>query len=124
MGKTLGELDNLLRQGNDRAIFDQKEKFIAAVALAPQEKQTATKAAIERIGKIDATLALTDEIARAGNVALLGAPGKAQCRIEDVRISERLADYSSRAADYVAVVRKARSEAETGILGSAMALYL
>lgn len=124
-GKALGELNNLLSQGNDRAIFEQKEKFIAAVALAPQEKQSATRLAIERIGKIDATLALADEIARSGNVALAWERlEELNAESKDVKISERLADYSSRAADYVAIVRKARSQAEQENLGSAMALYL
>lgn len=123
-GKAIMELDALLKQGNDRAIFDQRDKFIAAVAFAP-DKQEPTRVAIERVAKIDAVLAMADEIARVGNVPVAWEKlQKLQQEHKDIRISERLAEYSSRAAEYIATIRQAQAEVNKDNLGSAMALYL
>ncbi|MBE2203881.1 MAG: hypothetical protein IAE94_06065 [Chthoniobacterales bacterium] len=123
-GKALKELDDLLKQRNDRAIYDQKEKFISAVAFAP-DRQEPTKAAIERIAKVEAVLAMAQEIARTGNAALAWEKlDKLHQKSKDAKVSEQLADLSAKASEYVSALRAAEAAATQQNIGSALALYL
>ena len=123
-GKAIMELDTLLKQHDDRRIFDQKEKFIAAVAYAPEKKKD-LESAILRVTEVEKTLEKASEMSKVGNAAgaweTLNAAGAGT---EDQKLQTKLAQATTQCAEYVSLVEKAGQAAESGNLGTAMALYL
>ncbi|CAN5471811.1 hypothetical protein BH09VER1_BH09VER1_26520 [soil metagenome] len=123
-GKAIIELDNLQKEKNDRAIFEQKERFIAAAAYMP-DRQKPLGDAIARVTEVEKALEKAREMEKTGN-----APGAwevlqaATKYSNDNKLSAALAQESMQCAEFVTVMTKAQAAADSGNLGSALALYL
>ena len=124
-GKTIAELDVLIRQGDDRRIFDQKERFIAAVAFA-QDRQKPLSDAIARVMDVEKLIGKAQELQKAGNSAgawetLNAADEKAK---GDPKLAATLSEISNNVAEYISIIAKAKESEGRGNIGSALALYL
>ncbi len=123
--KAIADFDQLLSQGNIRQIFNDKLRFIAAMATdtARQEK---LKKVLEDMQVIETAIARAQEFARRGDPA--GAweavERAAQQFPDDVKLNQLRGNYSSEAASFVESLRTAQRLETHGQIGSSLAWYL
>jgi len=123
--KAIADFDQLLSQGNLRQIFNDKLRFIAAMATIP-ERQDKLKKVLEDMQTIEAATARAQEFARRGDLA--GAweavERAAQQFPDDVKLNQLRGSYSSEAAGFVESLRTAQRLETQGQTGSGLAWYL
>ncbi len=123
--KALGEFDQLISQRNFRQVWNDKVRFIAAVAVNPDRKQTLEKV-MKNMETIEASLMRAEEMSRTGNNA--GAwEGLERAWTEfpdDAKLNQQRADMTTRASDFVKVIRSAEDLEKRDQVGSSLAHYL
>ena len=123
--KALADLDQLLAQHNYRQIFDDKVRFIAAVALYP-ERQTKLKKVLDDMQEIESAIIRASEIAKHGDYA--GAWEQVEKTFqkfpEDNKLNQVRANLTTEAADFVRTLRTAQELEQKGQIGSSLAWYL
>lgn len=124
-GKAIGDLEQLLGQHNYRQIFNDKMRFIAAVALYP-ERQEQLKKVLEAMTQIETAIGRSTELAKMGNAA--GAwegLERAYAQFpDDTKLNQLRANYASESADFVRCIRTAQQLETKGQTGSSLAWYL
>ncbi|XHR30259.1 MAG: hypothetical protein ACFUZC_06795 [Chthoniobacteraceae bacterium] len=123
--KAIADLEQLLAQRNYRQIFDDKMRFIAAVALYP-DRQEQLKKVIENMTQIETAIGRSTELAKMGNPA--GAwegLERAYAQFpDDTKLNQLRANYTSEAADFVRCIRTAQQLEAKGQTGSSLSWYL
>jgi len=124
-GKALVDLDQLISQHNYRAIYDDKMRFIAAVAMYP-DRQDQLKKVIDQMAAIDTAMIQAQEMAKRGDYA--GAWEAVEKTFEkfpdDSKLNEMRADLTTQAADFVRTLRTAQDLEQKDEIGSSLAWYL
>ena len=123
--KALLDFDQLYSQKNYRQIWADKVRFIAAVAVNPQRKPDLEKV-MNDMQTIEAALMRAEEMARQGVYA--GAwetleRSWAQFP-DDAKLNQQRADMTTRASDFVKVVRNAEELEKKEQFGSSLAHFL
>ncbi len=123
--KSLLEFDQLVSQRNYRQIYNDKVRFIAAVAVNPERKQTLEKV-MKNIETIEASLMRAEEMSRTGNHA--GAWESLERAWsdfpDDAKLNQQRADMTTRASEFVKVIRSAEDLEKRDQIGSSLAHYL
>lgn len=123
--KALLDFDQLLSQKNYRQIWADKVRFIAAVSVNPERKPALEKV-MNDMQAIEAALMRAEEMARQGVYA--GAwetleRSWAQFP-DDAKLNQQRADMTTRASDFVKVVRNAEELEKKEQFGSSLAHFL
>ena len=123
--KALGEFDQLISQRNFRQIYNDKIRFIAAVAVNPDRKQTLEKV-MKNMETIEASLMRSEEMSRTGNHAgAWESLERAWAEFpDDGKLNQQRADMTTRASDFVKVIRSAEDLEKREQVGSSLAQYL
>ena len=123
--KALGEFDQLISQRNYRQIWNDKVRFIAAVAVNPDRKQTLEKV-MKNIETIEGSLMRAEEMARTGNHAgAWESLERAWAEFpDDGKLNQQRADMTTRASDFVKLIRSAEDMEKRDQVGSSLAHYL
>ena len=123
--KALLEFDQLVSQRNYRQIWNDKVRFIAAVSVNPDRKQTLEKV-MKNIETIEASVMRAEEMARTGNNAgAWESLERAWAEFpDDAKLNQQRADMTTRASDFVKVIRSAEELEKRDQIGSSLALYL
>lgn len=120
------DFDQLYAQKNYRRIFEEKEKYIAALSQSTPERQQQLREVMNRMQDIEASLMRAQEIDRRGDHA--GAwEGLEMAFVrypDDPKLSQMRADLTTQAPDFVHDIREAKSLEEKGEYGSSLAWYL
>jgi tetratricopeptide (TPR) repeat protein len=123
--QALGDFDQLYAQKNFRQIFDDKEKYIAAISQSP-ERQSKLKEVLFRMQEIETSIMRSQEIARRGDYA--GAWEGVEITFskypDDLKLTQLRAELTTRSPDFVRDLREAKSFEEKGEYGSSLAWYL
>ena len=121
----IADFDKLLSQGNLREIFNDKLRYIAAMATFP-ERHEKLKKVLENMQAIETAVARAQEFARRGDLA--GAweavERAAQDFPDDVKLNQLRGNYSSEAAGFVESLRTAQRLETQSQTGSGLAWYL
>jgi hypothetical protein len=124
-GKALVDLDQLISQHNYRAIYDDKMRFIAAVAMYP-DRQDQLKKVIDQMATIDTAMIQADEMAKRNDYA--GAWEAVEKTFQkypdDSKLNEMRANLTTEAADFVRTLRTAQDLEQKDEIGSSLAWYL
>jgi hypothetical protein len=123
--KALVDLDQLMSQRNYRGIYDDRMRFIAAVAMYP-DRQTQLKTIIEQMATIDTVMSVARDAARQGNYAAAweAVEKSFQKFPDDSKLNELRADLTTQAADFVRTLRTAQDLEQKDQVGSSLAWYL
>jgi hypothetical protein len=125
MQKALLEFDQLLSQRNYRQIWNDKVRFIAAVAVNPERREALEKV-MKSVETIEASLMRAEEMARQSNYA--GAWESLERAWadfpDDPKVNQQRADMTTRASEFVKAVRNAEDLEKRGQYGSSLAHYL
>jgi len=123
--KALTDFDQLLGQGNLRQIFNDKLRFIAAVANVP-EYQDKLRKVLDDMQIIETAIAKAQEFAKRGDAA--GAwetvERVAQKFPDDVKLNQLRGTYSGDAAGFVQALKTAQQLESKGQTGASLAWYL
>lgn len=128
--QALTDFDQLDGQKNFRQIFDDKEKYIAALAMddsnRKSERQEKLRKVLSRMQEIETSIMRSQEIARRGDYA--GAWEGLEVTFgrypDDQKLGQLRADLTTQAPDFVHDIRQAKSYEEKKEYGSALAWYL
>jgi tetratricopeptide (TPR) repeat protein len=128
--QAVSDFDQLHGQKNFRGIFDEKEKYIAAIAAddtgRKADREAKLREVISRIQEIEASIMRSQEIDRRGDHA--GAWEVLEIAFgrypDDQKLSQSRADLTTQAPDFVHDIRQAKSFEEKKEYGSALAWYL
>ncbi len=123
--KSLLEFDQLISQRNFRQIYNDKIRFIAAVAVNPDRKQTLEKV-MKNMETIEASLMRSEEMSRTGNHAgAWESLERAWAEFpDDGKLNQQRADMTTRASDFVKIIRNAEDLEKREQVGSSLAHYL
>ncbi len=121
----LREFDRLVGKRDYRGIWNDKVRFIAAVAVNPERKQTLEKV-MKNIETIEASLMRAEEMSRTGNQAgawesLERAYGDFP---DDGKLNQQRADMTTRASDFVKMIHTAEELEKREQVGSSLAHFL
>lgn len=123
--QAVNDFDQLYNQRNFRQIFDEKEKYIAAISQAP-ERQGKLREVLSRMQEIETSIMRSQEIARRGDYA--GAWEGLEMTFghypDDTKLGQMRAELTTQAPDFVHDIREAKSYEERKEYGSALAWYL
>jgi tetratricopeptide (TPR) repeat protein len=123
--RTLLEFDQLLSQKNYRQIWDDQARFIAAASVDAERGKTLTNVLLN-MRKIEATLLRAEEMGRQGVYA--GAWETLERSWaefpDDPKLNQLRADMTTRASDFVRVIRDAESLEKKEQYGSSLSHYL
>ena len=123
--KTLLEFDQLRSQRNFRQIWNEKIRFIAAAAIDPARKEALEKVMAD-MQTIDGALLRAEEMARQGSYA--GAwetLERAWAQFpDDSKLNQLRADMTTRASDFVKIIRNAEELEKREQFGGSLAHYL
>ena len=124
-GKALMDFDQLLSQRNYRQIYDDRMRYIAAVAMSP-ERQEQLKTVLTNMQTIEESLMKSQEIAKHGDAAgAWEAVEQVYKKFpDDNKLSQAVAERTTEAADFVRTLRTAEGLEDKGQYGSSMAWYL
>lgn len=128
--QALADFDMLQGQGNYRRIFEEREKYIAAVAMDDSSKKSSRQAklreVLDRMQEIEICIMRAQEIAKRGDPA--GAWEGLEIAFEkypdDPKLSQMRADLTTQTPDFVNKVRKAKEMESNGQYSSSLAWYL
>jgi len=119
------DFDQLLSQKNYRQIFDDKERFIAAMAFDP-ERQDQLRQVLADMTKIESAIIRAQEIEKRGDFA--GAWESAETAFQaypmDPKLNQLRANLTTKAADFVRALRRAEELEQNGQIGSSLAWFL
>jgi hypothetical protein len=123
--KALVDLDQLMSQHNYRAIYDDKMRFMAAVAMYPDRQQQLGKV-LEQMETIETVMKAADEAAKEGEYARAweAVEQTFQKFPDDSKLNEMRADLTTEAADFVHTLRNAQDLEQKDEIGSSLAWYL
>ncbi|HEY1581967.1 MAG TPA: hypothetical protein VGF73_02575, partial [Chthoniobacterales bacterium] len=123
--KALVDLDQLISQHNDRQIYDDKLRFIAATALYPA-RQEQLKKILDQMQVIETAIIQAGEIEKHGDYA--GAWETIEKiyerNPEDSKLNQLRASLTTEAAEFVRTLRTAEELETKGEIGSSLAWYL
>jgi hypothetical protein len=123
--KALVDLDQLISQHNYRAVYEDKMRFIAAVAMYP-DRQDQLKKVIDQMATVDTAMIQAQEMAKRGDYS--GAWEIVEKTFEkfpdDSKLNEMRADLTTQAADFVRTLRTAQDLEQKEEIGSSLAWYL
>jgi hypothetical protein len=123
--KALVDLDQLLSQHNYRAIYDDKMRFMAAVAMYP-DRQEQLGRVLEQMETIETVINQAQEWSKRGDYA--GAWEAVEKTFQkfpdDSKLNELRADLTTQAADFVHTLRTAQDLEQKDEIGSSLAWYL
>jgi tetratricopeptide (TPR) repeat protein len=119
------DFDQLVGQKNYRQIYDNRVRFIAALALFP-EKQKQLEEVLNNVGTIEITITQANAMAQQKNYAgAWEAIEKISDRFpDDTKLSQTRADLTTRASDFVRTIRGAQELEKKDQVGSSLAWYL
>ena len=128
--QALSDFDQLDSQHNYRQIFDDKEKYIAALAMddsnRKSERKEKLRKVLSRMKEIETSIMRSQEIARRGDYA--GAWEGLEVTFgrypDDQKLGQLRADLTTQAPDFVHDIRQAKSDEEKKEYGSSLAWYL
>lgn len=130
MVQALSDFDQLDGQGNYRRIFDEKEKYIAAVAADDTSKKTVRQAklrsVLDRMQEIETSIMRAQEISRRGDQsgAWEGLEVTFQKYPDDLKLGQLRAELTTQTPDFVNDIRQAKELEARKQYGSALAWYL
>ena len=130
MVQALSDFDQLEGQGNYRRIFDEKEKYIAAVAADDTAKKTVRQAklrsVLDRMQEIETSIMRAQEISRRGDQsgAWEGLEVTFQKYPDDLKLGQLRADLTTQTPEFVNDIRQAKDLEARKQYGSALAWYL
>ena len=123
--QALTDLDRLMSQKNYRQVFEDRLRFIAAVALHPERKEKLAEV-LEMMTKIETAMIRADEIAKRGDFA--GAWESAELAFQDfpddTKLNQLRATLTTKAATFVESLSNARELEGREEYGSSLAWYL
>ena len=123
--KAANEFDTLFARKDFRQIFDNKERFIAALALSP-DKQPKLKEVMEHMEAIKGAVLRAEEMRRQNNGA--GAWETVERVIanfpEDTKLNQLRGELATDASDFVRTVRTAQDLEKKEQIGSSLAWFL
>ena len=123
--KALTDFDQLLSQHNYRQIYDDKMRYIAAVAMSP-ERQDALKKVLDDMATIEGSILRAQEIDKHGDAA--GAWEAVETVYQkfpdDNKLNQVRASLTTEAADFVRTLRTAEGLETKKQYGSSLAWYL
>jgi hypothetical protein len=123
--KALVDLDQLISQKNYRQIFDDRERFSAAVAFDPKRQEQLRKVLTE-MTEIEKAIVRAQEIEKRGDFA--GAWESAEDAFgkypTDSKLNQIRADLTTKAADFVGSLRRAEELEKHHQPGSSLAWFL
>jgi tetratricopeptide (TPR) repeat protein len=121
----ISDFDKLLSQGNLRQIYNDKLRFIAAMATFP-ERQEKLKKVLDDMQLIETSVARAQEFARRGDVfGAWEAVDRAATQFpDDVKLNQLRGNYSSEAASFVQSLKTAQQLEQQGQTGSGLAWFL
>lgn len=123
--KALVDLDQLISQKNYRQIFDDRERFSAAVAFDPKRQEQLRKVLAD-MTEIEKAIVRAQEIEKRGDFA--GAWESAEDAFgnypTDPKLNQIRADLTTKAADFVGSLRRAEELEKHGQPGSSLAWFL
>ncbi len=124
--QALQEMEQLIAQKNTRRIAEDPGRFLAAVQTATPEKQAQLKAILDEFKTIEGSLMAAREMDRQGNPAgAWEAVEQAGKRFPgDLNLSQAHALYTTKAADFVRIVRRAQEHETRAQAPSSLAWYL
>ena len=124
-GKALMDFDQLLSQHNDRQIYDDRMRYIAAVAMSP-ERQAQLKKVLTDMQTIEEALMKSDTYYKHGDAAgAWEAVEQAYKQFpDDNKLNQAVAERTTQAADFVRTLRTAEQMEDKGQFGSSLAWYL
>ena len=121
----LRDFDQLVGKRDYRGIWNDKVRFIAAVALNPSRKKTLEQV-MKNMETIEASLMRAEEMSRTGNQA--GAWESLERAWadfpDDGKLNQQRADVTTRASDFVKLIRNAEELEKREQVGSSLAHYL
>ena len=121
--KALTDFDQLLSQHNYRQIYDDKMRYIAAVAMSP-ERQEALKTVLDNMTTIEGSILRAQEIDKHGDAA--GAWEAVETVYQkfpdDNKLNQIRASLTTEAADFVRTLRTAEGLETKKQYGSSLAL--
>jgi len=124
--QTLQEMEQLVAQGNTRRIAEDAGRFLAAVQTASPEKQSQLRLILDDYKSIESTLLAAQEMDRQGNSAgaweVVERAGKRFP--DDVNLSRARASYTTKASDFVRLIRTAEEHANRSQAPTSLAWYL
>jgi hypothetical protein len=125
MQKALLEFDQLLSQRNYRQIWNDKIRFIAAVAINP-ERRDALEKVMKSVESIEGSLLRAEEMARQTNYAgAWESLERAWAEFpDDPKLNQQRADMTTRASEFVKAIRSAEDLEKREQYGSSLAHYL
>jgi len=123
--KALLEFDQLISQRNYRQIWNDKVRFIAAVAVNPERKESLERV-MTNMEKIEAALLRAEEMARQGvHAGAWESLERAWIEFpDDSKLNQQRADMTTRASEFVKVIRSAEDLEKREQVGSSLAHYL
>ncbi len=123
--KALVDLDELISQHNYRAIYDDKMRFMAAVAMYPDRQKQLAKV-LEQMEAIETAMIQAQEMSKRGDYP--GAWEAVEKTYEnfpdDSKLNEMRADLTTQAADFVRTLQTAQDLEQKDEVGSSLAWYL
>lgn len=123
--KAVIDFEQLLSQKNYRQIFDDRARFIGALAFYP-DKAAKLKEVLDNVQTIEVALMRADEMVRQNNYpgAWESVEKIAQQFPDDTKLSKTRADLTPHAADFVATLQDAKEAEKRDQIGSSLAYYL
>jgi len=124
--QALQEMEQLVAQKNTRRIAEDPGRFLAAVQSASPEKQAQLKSILDEFKTIEGTLTAAREMDRQGNPAgAWEAVEQAGKRFPgDLNLSQAHALYTTKAADFVRIVRRAQDHETRAQAPTSLAWFL
>ena len=123
--KALTDFDQLLSEHNYRQIYDDKMRYIAAVAMSP-DRQEALKKVLDDMTSIEGAILRAQEIDKHGDAA--GAWEAVETVFQkfpdDNKLNQVRASLTTEAADFVRTLRTAENLETKKQFGSSLAWYL
>ena len=123
--KALTDFDQLLSQHNYRQVYDDKMRYIAAVAMSP-ERQEELKKVLDDMATIEGSILRAQEIDKHGDAA--GAWEAVETVYQkfpdDNKLNQVRASLTTEAADFVRTLRTAEGLETKKQYGSSLAWYL
>lgn len=123
--RALVDFDQLISQKNFRQIYDDRMRFIAATAMAP-EKQEQLRSVLAQMQAIETAIIQAQEIEKRGDYAGAWESAEKAFRAypDDNKLNQLRADLTTKAADFVRAIRQAEVLEERNQPGSSLAWYL
>ena len=123
--RAITDFDQLLGQKNYRQIFDDKMRFIAAMAMFP-EKQDQLRKVLDDMALVEAAVIRAQEVEKRGDFAGAWESAESVYRQfpDDNKLNQVRANLTTRASDFVRALKQAEEQEKKDQLGSSLAWYL